>query len=255
MLFNIQRWSLHDGPGIRTTLFFQGCPLRCRWCSNPESWEFERKSEQTHLGKNQHNQYFPTDEIARVIDTITRDAVFYRASGGGVTFSGGEALAQPELLRYLADTLSAAGIPTAVETCGLFDFTQISDILEMINDIFIDLKQTDDAMHKTLTGVSNGRIIENIHRIDEMGKTFVIRIPLVKNLTDTPENIDKSIDICATLKNLIRVELLPYHSLGVGKYVDLNLPYDNTMAAPDQERIESILEKFHSKGLQAECKS
>jgi len=241
MFFNIQRWSLHDGPGIRTTVFFQGCPLRCCWCSNPESWEFKKQEKS------------PT--IEDILETIERDAVFYRASGGGVTFSGGEPFAQPELLRQLADSLNSAGIKAAIETSGYFNFRDVSDILDMMDDIFIDIKHTNDAFHRKLTGVSNKRIIKNIFHINESGRKFVIRIPLVKGITDTPGNIDEIIRIGSDLENLIRIEVLPYHPLGVGKYKDLNQPYDETMSAPEPEMIESILNNLQAHGLKAECSS
>ena len=210
MFFNIQRWSLHDGPGIRTTVFFQGCPLRCRWCSNPESWEFKKQEKS------------PTRD--EVLETIRRDAVFYRASGGGITFSGGEPFAQSETMRYLADSLSSAGIRTAVETCGYFIFKEVADIIDMIDEIFIDIKHTDDISHQKLTDVSNTRIFENIFHLNELGKKFVIRMPLVKGLTDTQCNIDQVIKMSSTLDNLIRIELLPYHPFGVGKHKDLVRP-------------------------------
>ena len=188
-----------------------------------------------------------------VIDTIERDAVFYRASGGGVTFSGGEAFSQPDLLRRLADRLIAAGIPTAVETCGYFDFGEVRDIFDLIGDIFIDLKHSDDILHQAYTGVSNGKILENIRHINASGRKFTIRLPLVKGMTDTPGNINGVAEICKDLQHLARIELLPYHPLGEPKYAGLNLPYDHTMMPPEPERIQSILSLLHSKNLEAEC--
>jgi len=292
MLFNIQRWSLHDGPGIRTTLFFKGCPLRCRWCANPESWSFEkqllfRKDLCTGCGscvavcpvhanvlENQCLIHDPSkcmacgncvqacsesardlagmdlavDEIIRLIE---RDAVFYRASGGGVTFSGGEPFARKNLLRNLAEALYSAGIRIAVETCGFFVLDEVLDVMDRMDDIFVDLKHTHDSTHRKLTGVSNRVIIENISRLDETGHALTIRVPLVKGLTDTQENMEGLIQICKGLKNLKQVEVLPYHSLGAGKYAGLNLAYDHSMTAPGTEEVQSILNRLHSNGLKA----
>lgn len=296
MFFNIQRWSLHDGPGIRTTIFFKGCPLRCRWCSNPESWEFEKQlfisqdrctgcgtcveacpaSSNVMTGQSLHHEknrclncgkcisscpgsareiVGQNLSIKKILKAIERDAIFYRASAGGVTFSGGEPFAQKEVLRHLVEASCFAGIHTAVETCGFFVLNDVIDIIDKIDDVFIDLKHTNDLIHHKLTGVSNKCIIKNIRHINEMGKKFVIRIPLIKALTDTTENIDEAINICRDLENLIRIELLPYHSLGAGKYINLNLKYDNTMIAPGPERIDLILSKLRSHGLKAESSS
>jgi pyruvate formate lyase activating enzyme len=290
MIFNVQRWSLHDGPGIRTTVFFKGCPLRCRWCSNPESWSFETQlffmkdlcsgcgacidicaagansmigpfvefDRDTCVGcgrcaedcpenaRELVGQDLPVDEIIRILD---RDAVFYRSSGGGVTFSGGEPFAQMDVLKRLARGCAVAGIRTAVETSGFFSFNEALAIFDWIDDIFIDLKHTNDAIHKELTGVSNTTIIDTLMRLDEMGRGVTVRIPLVKGLTDTRENIDGVIRLCRCLDHLIGIELLPYHRLGAAKYDHLNLPYDAAMTAPEQTDIESILSRMHARQL------
>ncbi len=202
MIFNIQRWSLHDGPGIRTTVFLKGCPLRCRWCSNPESWSFTKQqfylrdqcvdcfncvevcpngANRVQGGKLRYNRDLCTvcgacittcsagaresvgDDatVEQILKTITRDAVFYRSSDGGVTFSGGEPFAQPELLRYLVRGCFKAGIQMAVETCGYFNYPNVEDILDYIDDILIDFKHSDPDCHRRLTGVSNERITES----------------------------------------------------------------------------------------------
>lgn len=292
MFFNIQRWSLHDGPGIRTMVFFKGCPLRCRWCSNPESWAYHKQlffiqdkcsacghcigvcPENANTLKDMPLTYdrskcrqcgrcedicpgnarelvgkeMPLDDV---IAAIEKDAVFYRSSGGGVTFSGGEPFAQMELLRQLAKRCSFLGIRTAVETSGCFSFTDALDIFDDINDIFIDLKHTNDRHHQQFTGVSNQAIIANIIRLDEFGRGLTIRVPLISNLTDTSENIEGIVNLCARLKNLIGIELLPYHNLGAWKYSSLALPYDASMKAPDRETLQLILKQLQAHGLMA----
>ena len=293
MFINVQRWSLHDGAGIRTTVFFKGCPLRCRWCSNPESWSFEKQLIvhwdkctgcgrcvdvcSTHAntldgGHSIHQEILCTHcevcvsacpmeareiigqdlSVENIKQVIERDAVFYRASDGGVTFSGGEPFAQKKLLDQLTKALYDTGVDMAVETCGYFILAEALDIINRIDTIFIDLKHTNDDIHRQLTGVSNKEIIKNIRRLDAMGRALTIRIPLIENLTDTPDNISGVIRICQALDNLIKIELLPYHPLGAGKYVQLHLPCADTLRAPDEQRIQWILHELHSHGLKAE---
>ena len=290
MFFNIQRWSLHDGLGIRTTVFFKGCPLRCRWCSNPESWSYQKQlffmkdkcsgcgscidvcPEGANTLRGRELEYdrskciqcgccvdicrgntrelvgedLSVDEIIRILE---KDAVFYRSSGGGVTFSGGEPFAQMGVLRQLTRRCASYGIRTAVETSGFFSLPSAIDILDRINDIFIDLKHTNDRVHRKLTGVSNQTIIENIIRLDETGRRLILRIPLIKDLTDTLENIDGVVRLGRRLKNLIGLELLPYHNLGAGKYSGLNLPYDDALAPPEPDTVESIINRMNAHGL------
>ena len=133
----------------------------------------------------------------------------------------------------------------------LFMILRCFEIFDWVDDIFIDLKHTNDRVHQKLTGVSNQKIIANIIRLDELGRGLIIRIPLIKNLTDTTENIDGIVSVCVRLENLIEVELLPYHNLGAGKYLGLDLPFDASMTAPERETIQLILEQLHAHGLKA----
>jgi pyruvate formate lyase activating enzyme len=188
-----------------------------------------------------------------IVGILRKDAVFYRSSGGGVTFSGGEPFAQMEVLRQLAKGCNFLGLRTAVETSGLFSLTDAIDIFDWIDDIFIDLKHTNDKIHQKLTGASNQKIIENIICMDELDRPLTIRIPLIKNLTDTAENVDGIVRLCGRLKNLIGLELLPYHNLGAEKYSGLNLPYDASMVAPELETIQLILDRLHAHTLKAKC--
>ncbi|BBO85098.1 pyruvate formate lyase-activating protein [Desulfosarcina ovata subsp. sediminis] len=292
MLFNVQRWSLHDGPGIRTTLFFKGCPLRCRWCSNPESWAFDSQLlffrqrcsgcgacvEACPQGANQivegravldrsrctgcgqcvaacsstAREVVGLDlPVADILRLLRRDAVFYRSSGGGVTFSGGEPFAQPGLLGQITEGCAVAGIPMAVETSGFFDLDDVHAILDEIDTIHVDLKHTDDAVHRRLTGVSNRRIIDNINRLDTMGRRLTLRIPLVHGMTDDASNIDGIIRLCRRLQHLAGIELLAYHPLGAGKYAGLDLPYDSSQAAPAPEAMQRMIHRMRDHHLNA----
>ncbi|BBO68819.1 glycyl-radical activating family protein [Desulfosarcina alkanivorans] len=195
-------------------------------------------------------QDLTVEAVSRILE---RDAVFYRSSGGGVTFSGGEPFAQMEMLRRLARGCSLAGIRTAVETSGFFAFEDARAIFDWIDAIFIDLKHTNDAIHKRLTGVSNTTIIETIMRLDAMGRGLTVRIPLVRGLTDTRENIDGVIRLCRRLRHLVGIELLPYHPLGAGKYKGLGLSFDAAMTAPEHGAIQLILARMQAHRLPAGC--
>jgi pyruvate formate lyase activating enzyme len=187
-----------------------------------------------------------TEEI---IAAMEKDAVFYRRSGGGVTFSGGEPFAQPERLRHLVQASAFLGIPTAVETSGYFAYREVADIFETIDEVYVDLKHIDDNHHRDLTGVSNQGILDNIRRLDGSGVGLTIRVPLIENLTDTEENIDGIAAFCARLNNLAGVELLPYHNYGAAKYRSLDLPYDDELRAPDLNGIQSVLDRFKARGI------
>ena len=241
LIFNIQRWSLHDGPGIRTTLFFKGCPLRCRWCCNPESWALNALLGQKETAPD------------KAMETILRDAVFYRASGGGVTFSGGEPFMHPVLLADLAGAAVDAGIDTAAETSGFFDMDAARPALESIDHLFIDIKCMDDDRHRALTQVSNKKILENIRQIDRAGIAMVIRMPLVRGLNDLPGDIDAAVRFCSGLVNLSGVELMPYHPLGEGKYKALGLEYERRMAPPKPRDLDRAVALFRNAGITAAC--
>ena len=207
-IFEIQRWSTDDGPGIRSTIFFQGCPLRCAWCCNPEAWRPAAEP-------------MPAEAILAAVE---RDRVFYRQSGGGVTFSGGEATAQPGLLLHLAQRLRAAGIHLALETCGQFPWEAVEPALALMDLVYFDLKHMDSATHARLTGVPNGLILENALRLAAMGVPMILRVPLIPGCNDDPENLAATAAFAARLGSP-PVELMPYHQLGLGKHRDLGLDY------------------------------
>lgn len=291
MLFNIQRWSLHDGPGIRTTVFFKGCPLRCLWCSNPESWNRNkdwyhfkdrcslcgtcvknctRKAVRMDGQTIRHNleecsfcgacaDLCPENalepvgfdmDLSQIMQVIEKDSIFYHHSGGGVSFSGGEPFSQAGPLRALTDMCLDRGIHTCIETSGYFEFDQVSDILAKISLIHMDIKHTDDQIHRKLTGVSNGKIIQNIIKTDDMGKNTIIRIPLIKDLTDTDQNIREIIKLITRLRHVSLVELLDYHTFGISKYDALGLGYDSGIAF--SPRKAEIMESFYKSGIK--CK-
>lgn len=228
VLFEIQRWSTDDGPGIRTTLFFQGCPLRCQWCCNPEAWE---------VAPAGHPLAGRRRDVAGILAEVERDRVFYRRSGGGVTFSGGEPTAQPDLLRDLALRLHDLGIHLALETCGHFSWDRNADALARMDLVHLDLKHMDSAAHRRLTGLPNDLIQANALRLAEAGTPLVLRLPLIPRHNDDPANL------AATARFAVRLggpplQVMPYHTLGLGKYQALGLDYPLAgLVAPAPEAV------------------
>jgi len=203
----IQEFSIHDGEGIRTTVFLAGCPLRCQWCANPETWE----KQGTIM------------TVAEVVSRVLRSAVFFRASGGGVTFSGGEPGFQPEFLCGLIDAFDELGVDMAIETSGCFPWEEISEHLKKLSLIFVDIKQMDDRIHKAVTGAGNVAIQENIRRIGGLGIRTVVRIPLIKGINDSEENLRETARFVREAVPDGMIEILPYHIFASAKYTALGL--------------------------------
>ena len=197
IIFNIQRFAIHDGPGIRTTVFFKGCPLRCWWCHNPESHKIlPEKFDGCNLRRGfDHSFSMSKDEIGKEISVdelmseIVKDRVFYEESGGGVTFSGGEPLMQDKFLIESLKKCNTLGIHSAVDTSG-YTSEGVIDRVSNYADLFLyDLKLMNDDVHQKYTGVSNQIILKNLIELDQLGKKIVIRIPIVPEITDTNENL------------------------------------------------------------------
>jgi pyruvate formate lyase activating enzyme len=192
--------------------------------------------------------------IPQLMEIIKRDMVFYRRSGGGVTFSGGEATWQPEFLNTVASRCSELGIDLALETCGYFKWEKVKDTLKMMDLIFLDIKHTDPLVHLEHTGKDNNCILENAQRISEEGIPLVIRIPVIPGINDTPENISNTAEfVKESLPSCIRMELLPYHALGKDKYRSLGKTYmlEDLSPPPDAEMdiLKGIVEKAGVKVL------
>ncbi|RJT51948.1 glycyl-radical enzyme activating protein [Rahnella variigena] len=257
VLFNIQRYSLHDGPGIRTIPFFKGCPLSCKWCSNPESQRPQpelifKKSDCIRCGKcieackqqalSVSNAFFidrerciqcgkctqvcPTQAlemkgkrmtVADVMRELQKEENLYRRSGGGITLSGGEPLAQPDFARELLKACKEKGWHTAIETTGFTTPEVIADVFPYVDLALTDIKAINPAVHLANTGIENSQILENLLRISFLTKT-IVRIPVIPGVNDNSEEIHNIAEFARLMSNVDTLHLLPYHSFGENKY-------------------------------------
>ena len=278
-VMQIQPFSVNDGEGIRTNIFMAGCPLRCRWCSNPEGFEQKKLVgwyKRRCIGCGACAEVCPQGigidmgdrsrciacgacvkacpEEARanmvtlmdaddVIKEVMKHRLFYSYSGGGVTFSGGEATSQPEFLDYVSRELYDSGISIDLESCGHFDFDLVRPSLERMDLIFMDLKHIDPEEHRKYTGVSNERILENIAQLGSLREKpeIVIRIPVIGGVNNSEENIAASAAYVHDVLPDAKMELLPYHSLGRIKYEALGMPFDQDgFYTPDKEEMKKL---------------
>ena len=226
-IMQLQNFSVNYGEGIRTIVFMAGCPLRCAWCSNPE-------------GQTVDNPMVHWMETEDILKELRRQAIFYRNSGGGVTFSGGEATAQPEFLRKMVDELYDEGFSLAIETCGQFDFEKLRPVLEKMDLIFMDLKHIDPEQHRKFTGVDNAVILENIRRTSQLGVPFVVRIPSILGVNCDDAAMDGAFAFLRDNAPTASLEFLPYHRYGETKYKELGLNLtDEAFGTPTQEQLDA----------------
>ncbi len=240
-IFDIQRYSIHDGQGIRTIVFLKGCVLRCRWCCNPESQEF---GIQTMMVNGKPKTIGRDVTVAEVMETVEKDRPFYRRSGGGLTLSGGESLCQPQFARDLLRASKAAGINTAMESMGCAKYEVIEEILPYLDTYLMDIKHTNMKKHEEFTGMSNALMLENAKKIAESGKTeLVIRVPVIPGFNDTVDEIRGIAEFADMLPGVKRIHLLPYHRLGQDKYDGLNREYGMKDALPPENETMDTLKK------------
>lgn len=225
IIFDLKRYAIHDGPGIRTTVFFKGCPLDCWWCHNPESRQPEpeviERSDDGNSGRifrsESDNIIGRTVSVDEVMEEILSDVVFYDQSGGGVTFSGGEPMFQLPFLIDLLKQCRKYGIHTAVDTCGYASADDFASINGMVDLFLYDIKLMDDTAHRKYTGVSNKIILDNLRNLAESGADINVRIPMIPGFTDTDANLDAIADYISSLENIEVVCLLPYNKFGEDK--------------------------------------
>lgn len=261
IIFDIQRYSLHDGPGLRTNVFLKGCPLRCQWCANPESQQM-----QPELALSEHNcidcgqfadpcagcwvaahasggratalgervAICPTGALhwvgerrsaGAVIAEVLRDAPFY-AAGGGMTLTGGEVTMQPDFAEALLRLAKGAGIATAMETCGHTQWAVFERLLPFLDLVLYDLKHVNSAVHRQFTGFGNELILDNLRRLAAQHAPLVVRVPLIPGFNADPVSLTAIAEFVAQLGAAVqRVDLLPYHTLGKAKYRALGREY------------------------------
>ena len=240
IIFNIQRFSVNDGPGIRTTVFMKGCPLSCWWCHNPESRQFGKQI----LNGRQMGEDYTAEQL---LNEIEKDRIFYDESGGGVTFSGGEPLAQPVFLAEMLDICREADIHTAVDTTGYAGLDLIEKIGTRADHILYDLKLMDPVEHLKYTGISNTEILENLDYLLSNGSNVIIRIPLIPGITDTKENLDKILEFLSGYNKQPEVNLLPYHRIAEGKYHKYGIKYKmngvNELTDDEIAKYKTLFEK------------
>ena len=240
-IFDIQRYSIHDGDGIRTIVFLKGCIFRCRWCCNPESQDFDIEpmivqGEEKIIGRDV--------TVKEVMDIVEKDRPYYRRTGGGLTLSGGECLCQPKFATALLRAANESGISTAIETIGHANTDVIEGILPYLDQCLMDIKHMDTSKHKEYIGWGNEKILENARFIAQSGQTELsIRVPVIPGFNDSPEEIRAIAEFVKSLKNVKRMHLLPYHRLGQDKYDGLGRQYMmGDIIPPSNKRMNKLLE-------------
>ncbi len=256
IIFDIKKYALHDGPGIRSTVFFKGCPLKCWWCHNPEGINPKpepilRNIINFNSLSSKYNIIGREVSVDNVIDEIRKDWIFYEQSNGGVTISGGEPLMQPKFLRSLLQKChQVLDSATTLDTSGYASWKTLESILKYVDLFLYDIKIIDNNEHKRFTGASNDQIISNIEKLDKQANNIIIRFPVIPGITDTSTNIEQ---ICAWLQKrstIDEIHLLPYHEIGKAKYERLKLKYRlGDLKPPSDERMKKIYDIFNNIGF------
>ena len=273
VIFDVKKYAIHDGPGIRTTFFFKGCPLRCWWCHNPESLTIapallRREERCINCGECENQTKYekcPTlalEMVGRrytpeeVMEIAKQDVLFYDTSGGGVTFTGGEPLSQPEFLSECLLLCKEQHIHTAVDTSGFASSDAIRKIAAHADLFLFDIKHPDPQKHEHYTGVSNKQIFDNLFLLDRIideyrRKTRInIRIPLIPSVNMDEETMSAMAGIIIKLRNVNMVSLLPYHSAGSAKYPKWNMAYKlDEIEPPAKAEIERARQIFSENGI------
>ncbi len=275
MILHIMKYAVHDGPGIRSTVFFKGCPLHCLWCHNPESVSFSpqtlfqaEKCLDCGLCQGQKGDSSPDapwlsacpggaleragQELtaSAILDQVEQDSLFYSESGGGVTFSGGEPLAQPQFLAACLTEAGQRGIHRAVDTSGYAPQETICQLHPLVDLWLFDLKHLDPATHRRLTGVDNSPILANLRALAQMEAEINLRLPLIPGCNDAPANLKQTRDFLLTLPRRYPLHLLPYHGLGQDKHTRLGhaSPLPPT-PEPEAASVEAVAALFRNAGF------
>lgn len=291
LVTNIQKFSVHDGPGIRSIVFFKGCPLSCKWCSNPENIHIEPelvyypikciscgfcqdacseganaiidgslvfdkgkcvnccKCAQVCCAKAREimGREYTIEELIKELD---KDVPFYKKSGGGITYSGGEPLLHPEIIAQISPHYQEQGITSAVETCGYVAWENIEQTLSVIDLFLFDLKFVDSQKHIDYCGQSNKLILDNLTKLCAI-KDVIVRMPIIPGINDTEKDLELAGEFLKEISQDIEyVNCLPYHNLGTAKYDALGIKYElSALKAPTGERMQEIKRQLETYGL------
>lgn len=292
VVFDIQKFAIHDGPGIRTLVFFKGCPMRCEWCSNPESQLRQPQlvvfsgrcigctrcveacpQEAVNVDDQGHMQFDRTRcadcgactescfanarvllgremTVAEVLTEVRKDAVFYSASGGGVTLGGGEVTVWPEFAEELLLALRGEKIDAAIETCGQCAWESLERLLPHVDLVYYDVKHMDPDAHRRLTGVDNERVLENARLLGRQEVPAIVRIPIVPGRNDDVENIRATAAFVRRYGVAEKIELLPYHRFAEDKYQRLGRHYGLAgLEPPNDERMSELADVVRREAL------
>ncbi|MBO0457726.1 glycyl-radical enzyme activating protein [Enterococcus hulanensis] len=290
-IFEIERFAINDGPGIRTLVFLKGCPLTCQWCANPESqssdsqlmyWKTRCIGCQTCLSicPNQALSWSAEGividrikckscgtcskvcnsealtivgerlSVEEVLEQVAKDEIFYESSNGGVTFSGGEVLYQSDYLALLAKECKNRGYHTCIETSGHASWFNLSKVAPYIDLFLFDIKSMNEKLHKEYIGVSNKKILSNYQKLIEAGKKVITRVPIIPGFNNNYENLEQLVDFLTANNPHCRIDLLPYHRLGVSKYERLNMEYQfGEFEPPSSEEMAEYQSFLTGKGF------
>ena len=279
LVFNVQRFSTQDGPGLRTTVFMKGCPLACSWCHNPESQSVapafvrlahrcmrcgrctdEELESPVVAGRDECDvEACPTGALqmvgertdaATLVKKLLRDRIFFDESGGGVTISGGEPLVQAPFVTEVLRLLRAEGVHTALDTCGFSPWPYLRDAASHADLVLYDLKLMDPARHEAATGVSNDLILGNLKALAGVHANVWIRIPIIPAINDDDENLEAAANFLCSLPSALRIDLLPYHPTGEAKFARLGKHFAlHGTATPVPTQLDAIAARFHARGL------
>jgi pyruvate formate lyase activating enzyme len=294
VITNIQRFSLDDGDGIRSTVFFKGCPLHCVWCHNPEC--INPKPELQFIQANcvrcnrcvnacPNNVFSAANRIiarencsvcgkcvavcpqaalkicgkeytvGEIIREVAPDINFYRNSGGGVTLSGGEPLSQNQVVVELLRRLRAMNISTALDTCGCIPVERLRETVNYTDVYLLDIKTFSPALHKRLTGMDNRLAMQTLNLLTELDASIYIRIPLVAAINDSLDEIEQTAKLLSGNRCVKLVELLAYHAFGASKYATLGREYPGkNFQAPSAGHLQRLAECFSARGLTVRIK-
>lgn len=238
-IFDIQRYSIHDGIGVRTIVFFKGCALRCKWCCNPESQSFEIETMTVGGKQKVMGQDITAGEV---LDVVKKDMPYYSRSGGGITLSGGECLLQPDFAAALLMGAKEMGVSTAIESMGYAKWESIQKLLPYLDTYLMDIKHTDPDKHKEWCGRENTMMLENAMRVAMSGQCeLIIRVPVIPGFNDTVDELTKIAKFAQALPGVSQIHILPYHNYGQGKYEGLGRDYPMGRAAlPDNQKMEKF---------------